>query len=702
VSLLLLWALVVPAQITLNGVWIDTLRPDWRVEAGLEPAPTVAPPAAPAIGSPAAASPAATETVPTSVVTGVAATPSTLTSTTTIPSPPAQAALTSVPDTSWFELVPDSLRIPTLSVRQAEIRDLLPALGQQHGVNVVLDPAVTGKVSLTLRKVRLRDVLGLVARDLGLSYAAEGKVLRVKVLPPVAPPPVPEPVCTVRLEGGLVSLDAQGAPLDRVVRELGKVAGMNVVVRGDGNPSVRLLLQGLPPRRLLAALSDAVDLEWKEQAGVFTLHRAVPLEPSNGANGIAVPTGSLRLWLESDSSISIEGQNASLSQAVSTLAEKLGLNLVVLGALQGQVTLRLQKASPETVLEFLFAGSEYTWWKRDGAWVVGPSGSPGVANSELLVLKHIKAEDALELVPQSIQRNAQLKLVKSHNGIMVLGSRESIEGIRAFLKHLDFPVPQILIEALVVDIDMDKVRNIGLKAFLGKAGIGSNSRAIYPNVEQAFGSDDATAALGLAGLSDVVTLPKDFFLKINALEQEKLLQVRSRPQISTLNGSEAKLAVGQTQYFLLNTETNTGVVVGGTTTQTTQRFEKIEANVTLTVTPYVTGEGEITCEIVPDFSEPEGAFDPKNPPTINHRYFKSKVRLRDGETIILGGLVKESLNRVNEQVPLLGSIPILGNLFKNHNITKSRSQLMIFVTPHIYYGEDAKVDPDKVIESFGK
>jgi type II secretory pathway component GspD/PulD (secretin) len=364
--------------------------------------------------------------------------------------------------------------------------------------------------------------------------------------------------------------------------------------------------------------------------------------------------------------------------------------------------MRLMRSPPERALDFLFAGSEYTWWKRDGAWVVGPAGSPGVANSELLSLKHVKAEEALDLIPQSIQKNAQLKLVKSLNGIMVLGARETIEGLKAYLTNLDKPVPQILIEALVVDIDMDKVRNIGMRAFLGKAGIGNNSRNIYPSTDMTFDAWDVDWALKAAGMKDVVKLPDDFFLKINALEQEKLLQVRSRPQISTLNGSEAKLSVGQTQYFLLNSETSYNETSTSTKTSTTQRFEKIEANVTLTVTPYVSGEGEITCEIVPDFSEPEGAFSSTMPPTINHRVFKSKVRLRDGETIILGGLVKESLNRVDDQVPFLGSIPILGNLFKNRSSIKSRSQLMIFVTPHIYYGEDAKVDPDKVMNSFSK
>ena len=84
--------------------------------------------------------------------------------------------------------------------------------------------------------------------------------------------------------------------------------------------------------------------------------------------------------------------------------------------------------------------------------------------------------------------------------------------------------------------------------------------------------------------------------------------------------------------------------------------------------------------------------------TINKRYVKSSVRLRDGETIVLGGMVKESVNDVYYQVPFLGSIPVIGWLFKNVERVHSKSQLLIFVTPHIYYGHEGSVDIADEIE----
>ena len=104
----------------------------------------------------------------------------------------------------------------------------------------------------------------------------------------------------------------------------------------------------------------------------------------------------------------------------------------------------------------------------------------------------------------------------------------------------------------------------------------------------------------------------------------------------------------------------------------------------------------------PDFSEPEGSFDAQTPPTLNKRYVKSSVRLRAGETIVLGGMVKETQNEVRNQVPFLGSIPIIGWLFRNVQTVKTRSQLLIFVTPTIYYGNEAKVDVQAVENAMTK
>jgi type IV pilus assembly protein PilQ len=109
----------------------------------------------------------------------------------------------------------------------------------------------------------------------------------------------------------------------------------------------------------------------------------------------------------------------------------------------------------------------------------------------------------------------------------------------------------------------------------------------------------------------------------------------------------------------------------------------------LTITPWVSASGEITTEIKPEFSTPKN-FDNENntPPIIDHRILESTVRLRDGETIILGGLVHTDDSESHYKFPILGDIPGLGQLFRNRSKNKSKTKLMIYITPHLMYSSD--------------
>lgn len=201
---------------------------------------------------------------------------------------------------------------------------------------------------------------------------------------------------------------------------------------------------------------------------------------------------------------------------------------------------------------------------------------------------------------------------------------------------------------------------------------------------------DANRALApggnLFGIANLGRLPDDFYFRIQALSQEGIVNIKSRPQISTLNGHTASIEIGTTQYFLLKSTTplqSPNQIV----TQETERFEQIEANVLLEITPWVSSSGEVTAEIHPEFNTPVGNLNADVPPTINSRVLDSTVRLKDGETIILGGLIQESEVENLNKVPILGDIPLLGRLFRNKYTSMDKSELVIFITPHVFYGD---------------
>ena len=611
------------------------------------------------------------------------------------------SVLTGVPDpeppAKPVELpIADSIMVKSLNVRNTEIRDVLQGLGIQYSVNILMAPEVSGPITVNLTKIKLKEALRLIAEENGYVLSVVHGTVKVEKRPapkPILPPP---PRFKVAFEGNRLSVDLQKIPSDQVIRRLTEATGKNIVLDQGATVDMSAFFKDMELRKGLNLLAETNGLSVREKDGVYTFYREA--WSSAAKDGQSAPTsGHMRITVK-DNLVSLEVTGAPLPDIISSISAQSGISTVVYGELKGSVSMRVNDLPIEQAFQILFRGTDFTFWMHNGIYFIGPQTMQVLNNSKLIVLKHLKVDDVMDLLPASLTKEAQLKAVKSQNAIMVMGTYEVIDGLSQYISQIDLPVPQILIEALVVDVDMDRIRQYGVDMFMGDAARVPSSEHIYPNVDQVLNKARSQDVVDLIpGVRDIVSLPKNFVAQIQALEQEKALKIRSRPQIATLNGSEATITVGQTQYFLLKSETDYQQVAG-VAAKTSEHFEKIEANVTLTVTPFVTGQGEITCDIVPDFSEPEGAFDSHTPPTLNHRTLKSKVRLRDGETIVLGGLVKESINRTTRQFPFLGSIPVIGWLFKNVSDTKSRSQLMIFVTPHVYYGKDANVDPNKYLK----
>jgi len=594
--------------------------------------------------------------------------------------------------------IPDSLIVKNLNVKNSEIRDLLQGFAVQYGLNLFLAPDVKGPVTVNFNNQPLKEALRILLSSNGYEYTVDSGVIKVKKITPKEPPPpkIPEKRFLVEWKDNKLSLDIEDSPIDKVVREIVSKTNKNIVIDPDQKSNVTLFFKQLPFDKAVALIADNANLEARDEDGVLALRRPTWNMGNNGdPKGNA---GNFRVRLTQDSLVSVDAMDAPLSQLIGEVLSQAKLNTMVYGKLDGTITAHFTSIPVREALKYLFRGTTYTFWERDHVYFIGPHEMQTSDNSLLIRLKHLRAEDVIKLLPTTLTKSTQIQVVKSQNALMAVGSYDILDAISQYVDKMDLPVPQILIEVLVVDLDMEKGHSHGLNMLFGNAAKNQGTESIYPSIDQTLNTKQTQSIINGIGLGEIIKVPKNFVTKITAMEQEKMLDVKARSQIATLNGETAVLTIGQTQYFMLTSEVdyNQGESV---TAKTTQRFEQIEANSNITVTPYVTGEGEITCEIIPDFSEPEGSFSSTTMPTLNKRYVKSSVRLRNGETIVLGGMVKESENDVHKQVPFFGSIPIIGWLFKNVEHVKSKSQLLIFVTPHIYYGADASVDVEEEIET---
>jgi len=174
-----------------------------------------------------------------------------------------------------------------------------------------------------------------------------------------------------------------------------------------------------------------------------------------------------------------------------------------------------------------------------------------------------------------------------------------------------------------------------------------------------------------------------FYATIQALENNNNLNVRSTPKLSTLNGNEASLTIGQSVYFLIENQN----VVGGVNPIVTRspRYEKVEANLDIKITPFVSGNDNVTLGIEAEFSD---FIDPTiegAPPGNATRKFISRIRIRNEEMIVLGGLEEVSKSETGSGVPLLSRIPVLKWLFSSKSKNEQNNKLLIFIKPTIVY-----------------
>lgn len=584
-------------------------------------------------------------------------------------------------------LVDTTIVVPLLDFKSVDIRDVFNALAKAYSLNISLDQSVQGNVTISFNKVGLNEVLVFLIRENGLAHEKSENIIRIFKKEEEVPPPPP---LEIEVKDNLLSLDLQDADLAGFVRTLVQKSGRNMVIETGVTGTVSGTLKDVDFHKGLTALMSSNGYIVRRMEGIYHIDKEVAAPggaPIRRAYGVTYK----------DNLLSIDVTNARLGDLVGQIASQCNLNVFLYGSIEGQISAKCSGLTVDDALNSIFKGTDYTFRKEKDVYFVGSKQMEGMPVSKLIKLKHLAAEGIIELLPQSLVTKASLKMVKGQNGLIANGPYGVVRDIEEFIKEIDHPPAQVLIEALVVDYTVTDHREFGITA--NNYGLQNELNLLenyYPFIDVYTSREPAQKELesiaSHLNIANVGKLPEGFFAMLHALEQEGKANVRSRPQIATLNGHTAKIDIGTTQYYLLQTETTYPGAQQALATQVTEKFQTIEASMSLSVTPWVTASGEVIVAIHPEFNTPKGAFDPEIPPTIDHRVLDSRVRLRDGETIVLGGLIQNVESTTINRFPILGHLPLIGWLFQNRTSTKTNSDLVIYVTPHIYYGSEGAVD----------
>jgi type IV pilus assembly protein PilQ len=589
----------------------------------------------------------------------------------------------------------------SLSFKDTDLRDIFRALSHEHGINIFLDNSITKRVTISLNRIRVYDAIQFLAQENGLEMHLDGAIF--KILPPPPPPklePPPPHVPLVGFEKNLLSVEFKDDDLEKVVLELERKTEKNILTISGTTGTVTGKLTDVDFDIGFTQIMNNNGFAVQKRNGIYLVSR---LEYFVGTQGTSSPQKTGPYWISvKDSLVTLDVTNAPLERVIPDMVRQLSRDVVFYSTLTGTVTARATNVPLSRALDLVLRNTNYSYKETEGIFFVGEKTNKALTTTSLVRLKYLRADEAVEQIPQAITAQASVKVSKEHNAFIVVGPRDAVEQLEEYVAQLDKPVAQVLIEALVVDYDVTNGTEFGIEAGLnGKADTVSYNRkgAIYPGVDMSFNGTAVNHMLKQAGsvkvfgteinLANLGTLPADFYLNLKWMEKEGLANVKSRPLIATLNGHKASLSVGTTQYFLLKTTTpyrdQTQTIF-----QESQSFQTIDADVKLEITPYIGANGMITVELKPDFRTPVGQFSSEVPPTISKRSMSSTLVMKEGETIVLGGLVQESESDVSTKVPILGDIPLLGKLFSSSNSSTRKAELMIYITPHISYGEAFK------------
>lgn len=269
----------------------------------------------------------------------------------------------------------------------------------------------------------------------------------------------------------------------------------------------------------------------------------------------------------------------------------------------------------------------------------------------------------------SVTDEVYIEADEDTNSLIIMTSSKNYEKIRNIIEMLDIPIPQVLIKVLLAELTTTDASDIGVEWSV--LNLRSNG--------DSFRNEFNYSPVPVEGyVSEIIA--GDLTATLRALQEVGNLNILSRPYILTSNNQTATINVGQEYPFITDsTRTDTNNVVN------TVEYRQI--GITLEVTPSINSDGLVIMDIKPNITAPAAEtvtisqdFDAT---VFNSRTAESRVSVPHGSTIVIGGLMQDTETGSEEKIPLLGDLPLLGGLFKRTIIEKSKTELLIFLTPQV-------------------
>jgi len=337
----------------------------------------------------------------------------------------------------------------------------------------------------------------------------------------------------------------------------------------------------------------------------------------------------------------------------------------------------------------MFEATEYTYVEDDGYFLIGRENSKGLRTTELIQLENRTIETIKQSIPKNLLKGIEVNNFIELNSLIVSGAKFKIDELKRYIYQIDQVVPMVLIEVMIVNYQKGYDISTGLISGVNPSSEGAiessgtllNSFNIGLNGETINGLIDTFNGLKTFNLGKV---NKNFYLSLQALENNSIINVHSTPKIATLSGHQATVSIGETSYYfeqnntLLTNNIGNDILQSGT-------WKSTDANLSVSIEPNVSKDESVTLSI----NVQQSSFLPRvgenAPPGKTTQNFDALIRVKNNEMILLGGLEEFEKGDSSSGIPLLARIPVLKWFFSSKNKSKNKSKLHVFIKPTIVY-----------------
>jgi type II secretory pathway component GspD/PulD (secretin) len=406
---------------------------------------------------------------------------------------------------------------------------------------------------------------------------------------------------------------------------------------------------------------------------------------------LAALAGALTLHAEPlplTNKVSLELEGVPLVQVINTLAQQNHFNVVYAGKVDGTVTMRLDGVDLASALSAVLMANGYTYVTKDDVVIVKLLSTqlPGDLSTRRFTLAYADPEAVLRAIePQLSTRGKVIVLapatsdktkdVYKANALVVTDYPSILDDVAKLIGQIDIPERTILIEARIIETSIDAAKRLG---FLWPSQLaGRTTGAIDATSNRNTGGMDLNSGKWLWGKLSVAQLDAT----LDLLETNGNSKLLSDPRITVTENHEAEIKIATViPIQTLNRFTE------GAAIQDIVSFEDEEVGISLRVTARINAEGTITLDVAPQVDDIIGYTGPANNqrPIKTTRSIRTRITVNDGESVALGGLLKDDVRKTEQRLPLLGKIPFLGKaLFTRTSTEKTTTDLVIFITPKI-------------------